>query len=633
MDFFTKRHIQDHSLDSNVTRHWGYADRQVPCKNDPGSCAYLDIAYDAHDSSMLYVGILWSTIGAILLIWWLARLAAQPTVIPAPRHAPPSTLRRIANTASALKNKILLPDANHFLFGRTTRLQVAVLAILTGYVIIWSFVGIVYGTWITPVKNMPGVFNIRTSLGPWSNRIGVLAYALTPLSVLLSTRESLLTVVTGVPYQNFNFLHRWLGYIIFAQASLHTIAWCVVQLRLYQPQPSVSLVWIQQGYIIWGIVATILILIMVILSTPWGIRATGYEFFRKAHYVLAMVYLGACWAHWNKLECFIVPAFIVWGIDRGARLFRSTLLHYHPTAVKPGFSPAQAQVSLFEDNEDGDVVRLDMENPQDAWSVGQHFYLTFTDSSIWQSHPFTPFSVPVVKDGVVKHSYIFRAKGGETKKVAQLARKKTEQSPPSAATTGVVLTGPYGEDLLSKIDADTNVVCVAGGTGITYVLPLLLQLARQAPVADRKIEFVWAIRHASNLNWVRDEIEVLRRFQSTLNLTIHFCITRDAKIGSLQDKAVSSGSSSEGECPCEKTAVKTTETEEDLSLGRPDLNKIIGDFVQNTISARTVVFASGPGGMITDLRRAVANTVEPAKVWRGEQRFSVDLVCDDRLEW
>jgi len=52
------------------------------------------------------------------------------------------------------------------------------------------------------------VNNTRTGLGGWSDRIGALAYALTPFTILLSNRESVLSLLTGIPYQHFNFLHR-----------------------------------------------------------------------------------------------------------------------------------------------------------------------------------------------------------------------------------------------------------------------------------------------------------------------------------------------------------------------------------------------------------------------------------------
>jgi Ferric reductase like transmembrane component len=76
-------------------------------------------------------------------------------------------------------------------------------------------------------------------MGPWGDRIGALAYALTPFTVALSTRESILSLITGVPYQHFSFLHRWTGRIIYLQSVLHTLAWTVVEGKLYQPQPKV----------------------------------------------------------------------------------------------------------------------------------------------------------------------------------------------------------------------------------------------------------------------------------------------------------------------------------------------------------------------------------------------------------
>ncbi|KAF1359345.1 hypothetical protein EJ07DRAFT_156243, partial [Lizonia empirigonia] len=462
-----RQHIQNQSAASAVEPHWGYADRVVPCVNDAGSCKYLDVVYAAHDIGMYYTGMIWATIGGILIL------------------------------SSFIRPFLSAPDANRFIFGRVTRTQVLTLLVLVGYLTIWSFVGIVYDTWVTSVKNKPGVYNTRTSLGPWSDRVGVFAYALTPLSIMLSSRESVLSLVTGLPYQSFNFLHRWLGYLIFAQSSLHTIGWCVVEIKLYQPQPSVGLKWIRQLYMIWGLVAMILLCLLVILSTPWGIRMTGYEAFRKLHYVLAMVYIGACWGHWEKLKVFLIPGLIVWFIDRAIRFGRTALLHYNflPSGYM-GFRAAPADITFFKDDIYGDVVRLDFDHPQDAWSVGQHFYLMFPESSIWQSHPFTPLSLPVFGADTQRHSYIFRAKKGETRKIAELSAKRAARSSdPQEAHEGlmgnarlsVVLTGPYGEQTMRDLASDSNILCIAGGTGITYVLPVLLDIASRLQNRDRKL--------------------------------------------------------------------------------------------------------------------------------------------------
>jgi DMSO/TMAO reductase YedYZ heme-binding membrane subunit len=294
--------------------YFGYAVRVWPCANDPGTCEYFEAVYGGHEVGMLYTGILWSTVGGLLLLWSIGRhfwgrQRASESVTQS--EAPVDTSRqttsgisRLVNALRATRRAYLLPESFRFIFGRTTRLQITVLAVLTGYLAIWSFAGITYKSWITPVKGHDNLYQKRSSLGPWADRVGVLAYALTPLSIMLASRESILSQLTGIPYQSFNFLHRWLGYIIFVQSLLHTIGWTIIEVNYYQPQPQVAEKWIKQLYMIWGCVAMILIFILFLLATPWGIRITGYEFFRKSHYVLAMVYIGACWGHWQPLKVF-----------------------------------------------------------------------------------------------------------------------------------------------------------------------------------------------------------------------------------------------------------------------------------------------------------------------------------------
>nr|KAK5436933.1 hypothetical protein LTR18_009298 [Exophiala xenobiotica] len=652
------RHIQNMSEAKSLQHHWGYADRAVPCTNDAGSCAYLDSVYHSHDLGMLYCGILWATIGGILFIWGIGTRVLTPV------QQRQSTIRRLQSTIASFSRQNLLPDSVRVLFGRTTRLQVLILATLTGYLVIWTFVGITYKKWVTPVKNMPGVYNTRTGLGPWADRVGVLAYALTPLSVLLSSRESLLSLITGVPYQHFNFLHRWLGYIIFLQSGLHTIGWCVVELRLYQPQPTVGIEWIKQLYMIWGVIAMFLLTALVVLSTPWVIRRTGYEFFRKSHYVLAMIYVGACWGHWSKLNCYLISSLVVWLIDRGVRLVRTGLLHSnYLSQTDMGFKSASAAITHFPDAVNGDVVRLDFTHPQDAWEIGEHFYLCFPEMSIWQAHPFTPCSLPGDNPQGQTHSYLLRAKQGETKKLATLAAAKAsalgqagKEVVTSSPTTSVILTGPYGGSIVGHQSEDTNVLCVAGGTGVTFVLPVLQFIAmQQSPQPDRRIELIWAIRRDDDLMWVKPELDLLRRAGAAHNLKIRIFVTREnarpnvesalarstSKSHVVEDKnEVMSDSSSADEFKTSSNreagllSIQHASSLEENPVSRhPDLRALVNGFVNSTVRGSTTVYASGPGGMVSDLRRVVAGCYSARKVWKGDERFDVKLVCDDRLEW
>ncbi|KAI1169427.1 ferric reductase like transmembrane component-domain-containing protein [Nemania serpens] len=642
------RHIQNESEADYSEPHWGYFSRVRPCTNDPGTCDYLDTAYNSHDRGILYSGILWSTILSIVFLWTIGRKIWAPPRADGLRSGSisggKSSVTRLRRTFSASARSLLLPDAVRPIFGRTTRLQVLILAALAAYLLVWSFLGFTYKIWITPVKNAPGLFNTRSGLGPFSNRVGILAYALTPLSILLASRESILSLLTGVPYQSFNFLHRWLGYIIFIQGSVHTIGWTIVEVRLYQPQPLTAIQWITETYMVWGVIAMILLLLLTILSTPWAIHLTGYEFFRKAHYVLGIIYIGACWGHWDKLECFLLPSLLIWFLDRGVRLLRTALIHYR--YLPDGsmcFRAAPASLTHFPDVEHGDVVRLDFTQPHDAWKVGQHFYLCFAESSIWQSHPFTPLSLPTTRDRSVTHSYILRAKRGETKKIAALALKKLAQSP--KATTPVILTGPYGESIAETLMPEDNLLCVAGGTGIAYVLPVLLGLIQKPAVRDRKTQLIWAVRRSADLCWVEQELAAINNAAASHGIEVRIYVTRESE-GSIHNKKpgeqttyVREACGSPSSSSMSINAVQTPMVLDVQNLGseglnrHPDLKILVGEFVDGTVRGPTKVFGSGPGAMISDLRSVVAARSSGARVWRGDERFDVSLSCDDRLEW
>jgi ferric-chelate reductase len=657
----TPRHIQNFSEASSLEPHWGYADRAVPCTSDPGSCAYLDVVYSAHDRGMVYSGAFWLTIGGILLVWALGRrifparephdeliaqlshqqrqqqkqpsttLESQP---PYPRPRPTSTLTRTWRTLLTTLRRHTLPTTPlRPLFGTTTRLQLLILAFLTLYLTLWSFLGMAYSTWVTPVKNTPNTYNTRTTIGPWADRVGVLAYALTPLSVLLASRENLLSLLTGVPYTSFMFLHRWTGYIILVQSLLHTLGWVLVEAWLYQPQPMVWNMYAGQLYAIWGFVALGLLVLLWVLT--WGVvvrRVTGYEFFRKAHYVLAMVYIGALIGHWEKLQCFLVPGILLWGLDRFMRLVRIGLLHYGYKMEDGGwgFKAVQAEAKIWRDGEFGDVVRLDFAHHQKPWRIGEHFFLCFTESSIWQSHPFTPLSLPVADaTGRVKHSYVFRAKGGETKKVADLLAKKLAES--NTATTPLIMQGGYGENMVEGLTQDVNVLCVAGGTGITYVLPVLLRLVREKPAPGRKIELVWAVKRRQDLQWVEPEMEELRRLGAAHGLRIRTLVTAEpVAVTSKEVRVTDEKGRTESEDDVDSIQEASVRSGNEH---RPDVTAVVNDFVSGVAHGSTRVFGSGPPGMVVDLRAAVAKCNSGSRVWMGEERFDVRLVCDDRLEW
>jgi predicted ferric reductase len=305
-------------------------------------------------------------------------------------------------------------------------------------------------------------------------------------------------MLTGIPYQHFNFLHRWCGRVIFVQAAIHTIGWTVVEAYYYGPSPDVYYLFLTNMYAIFGCVATFLITFLMVFSMKRVIRWTGYEFFKITHLIGAILYIGACWGHWDKLWCWMVASLVLIAIDQSTRFFRMLYLHF----IGEG---------------DDVIVRLDYDFEQEAWEPGQHFFLCFPSLSIWQSHPFTVSSMPDPSSKVQHHTYLLRARKGQTVQLAALAGQ---------TDVPVIMTGPYGPGWPQH--TTDNVLAVAGGTGITFTLPIVIASLRQLIVPQAVVDFVWVIRRAQDLLWLNAEFVELKQMLATNpGLRINIFVTRE----------------------------------------------------------------------------------------------------------
>lgn len=514
------------------------------------------------------------------------------------------------------------------------------------------------------MKKHPGVYNTRTGLGGFADRVGALAYALTPFTVLLSTRESLLSLITGVPYQHFGFLHRWTGRIIFIQSFLHTLGWTIIEGNLYRPQPSVYKAFIQEQYILFGVVAQIFITFLYIFSTSWAIRWTGYEFFKRTHWVIAILYLGACWGHWDGLACWMIASLILVFLDKGVRILRTSLLHigYRKGLSGLGFQAANATLQHFgNDNNaedgDGEVLRIDFDFAQTAWKPGQHFYLCFPALSLWQSHPFTPSSLPDGKSGIQHHTYLVRVRKGITAQLSTLVKTAATES--GTATTSVIICGPYGG---SNTETNSvNILSVAGGTGVTSVLPIVQDALTVAHPVSRAMDFVWIVRYVRDLDWISPELlelkDMLKKGGAT-GLRLRIFVTRESGPATSSSASVSScevvGEKDKGrkrqgvaaKSCCggkgeKEDGVSVTDTGDLLTPmhgfevvyldhAHPSINDIVDEFASRAQIAggRNQVVGAGPMEIGTLLRAAIAKKNEAGKVWQGDESGVMGLDWD-----
>lgn len=135
MALHARQHIQDHDSANAVIEYWGYASRVVPCENDPGSCEYLEAVYWMHSVSMLYTFIMWGVLLGIAAVWLIYRGWRMG----GPSQSMGTWMDKLADRIGHLKRRYLIQDTPlKWAFGRTSRLQVAILAVLSAYLTIFS---------------------------------------------------------------------------------------------------------------------------------------------------------------------------------------------------------------------------------------------------------------------------------------------------------------------------------------------------------------------------------------------------------------------------------------------------------------------------------------------------------------
>lgn len=124
-----------------------------------------------------------------------------------------------------------------------------------------------------------------------SARTGVLAFALAPLTILFAGRNNILLWLTNWSHSTYLLLHRWVARVFTLQIILHSI----LEFMLYKRQGDVDLEQ-KEPYWIWGIVATVACVIMVVVSTLY-FRRMSYEIFLIIHVIMAILVIAGSWYH------------------------------------------------------------------------------------------------------------------------------------------------------------------------------------------------------------------------------------------------------------------------------------------------------------------------------------------------
>lgn len=194
----------------------------------------------------------------------------------------------------------------------------------------------------------------------------------------------------------------------------------------------------------------------------------------------------------------------------------------------------------------GDFVRLRLHRPSHFhWAPGQTAYLIMPSVSRlpFEAHPFTIaslnstlFDVPEEQEPTSEKCAEIGLAKGVAPSWKELVffinvRKGFTARLKDAALKGdkikVFVDGPYGPS--PNLGSYDTSVLIAGGSGVSYTLPVLLDIierVRNGESKCRRIVFIWSIRSIDHNYWIDNVlIRALRLAPPSLSISIHIHVT------------------------------------------------------------------------------------------------------------
>ncbi|KXN81188.1 Ferric/cupric reductase transmembrane component 1 [Leucoagaricus sp. SymC.cos] len=332
----------------------------------------------------------------------------------------------------------------------------------------------------------------------YANITGNIASIQFPLIVALGMKNNIISFLTGVSFDKLIYLHGMASRVLVVLVWLH--AGGRIQLGL-EGKVAITVPVVQAG-VLAGVALTLLSIVSI---RP--IRDKAYEFFLIVHLVLALICIFSAYFHAASFNFgqFVWPAILLWALDRFLRLLRvavSTITRKKPTSskAKPN-SPVTVTAKPTLELLSAHFIRLTVPAPRFFyWRPGQSVYLTFpgVTFSPFEAHPFT-ISTINTGSGQSDLRFFIRVHKGATKRLFDSIERERDVK--------VLLDGPYSSPPL-LVGYDT-VLLVAGGSGISFTLPLFLDLIQRSKLsgcACRRLTFAWTVRNLGHVSWIQSEL-------------------------------------------------------------------------------------------------------------------------------
>ncbi|KAI2787135.1 hypothetical protein POX_f07497 [Penicillium oxalicum] len=491
---------------------------------------------------------------------------------------------------------------------------------------------------------------------PVAIRAGMLAVAIVPWTVALSTKANLISLLTGLSPERLNGLHRWSAYICLFLSLVHTVPFYITPIwedgALINYRKFITVPTYVYGT---GLAALVPLLVLCIHSLPL-LRKYAYELFLTIHIPVSWISVAMMFWHTKNFLSswgYLWATVVIWMTTYILRFLHLNWSNpLRPAAFMVG---EECTVTLLPQG----AVRVTVPTRM-RWRPGQYVYLSMPSVAFFQSHPFTITSLcsddfpsrygEEYRDCVL----VFRPLGGFTRKVF---RQALWNSP--LHTYSALLEGPYG-GMQREMAAFNSVVFVAGGSGITAVVSQLLDLikkVRDGKAITRSIRVIWALKGPETMEWFQRELRICKDHAPAGIFQCQFFLTgvknvkedrdlaqtriRDMLQGNERQSSVPISENVEGHAEYQQQAWRTSqgglagmpradanphvvdhppsiapgpavhlppgprERNWHIDYHRPDLSQMLNE-CSRTFGRRACVFVCGPPSMRTEVARAVA---------------------------
>lgn len=270
----------------------------------------------------------------------------------------------------------------------------------------------------------------------------------------------------------------------------------------------------------------------------------------------------------------------------------------------------------------GNVTKIAVQSPAIMkWKPGQHVFLSIPRLGVSQSHPATIASVPSSHNKELV--FFLRAHKGFTKRILTNAASLSTESLLGKSEYGIsntdiqkfvaLIDGPYGASYSDFAAFDTTIL-IAGSTGVTFTLPIMLDIAHRASSENRlpvrRLVFVWMIKSTDWAIWIVDDLQgaVESLLSAGIEVEVKIFVTCDPSLTEQSDDVRECGCNCDvrlGPCCCE-----TSLQDDDKITSLPN---------ESPAAAETTDIVPNPSVLVTEKRESVTatplrNPIQPSGV-------------------